>query len=83
MRTQQIIAEESGVANTTIRVAASSSNTTNKIEAQVYDYWRRSKNLRVLPAIEKGFFQSEISNAAYEYQRQIERRPQDRRRQRL
>src|SRR5690606_1641324 len=39
----------------------------------VYDYWRRVEELGgVLPAIEKGFFQSEISNAAYEYQRQID-----------
>jgi len=75
MRTQQIIAEESGVANTIDPLGGSFfvEHETNKIEAQVYDYWRRVEELGgVLPAIEKGFFQSEISNAAYEYQRQID-----------
>jgi len=75
MRTQQIIAEESGVANTIDPLGGSFfvEHETNKIEAQVYDYWRRVEDLGgVLPAIEKGFFQSEISNAAYEYQRQID-----------
>src|SRR5690606_26975391 len=47
---------------------------TNKIEAQVYDYWRQVDELGgVLPAIEQGFFQSEISTAAYRYQREIDR----------
>lgn len=46
---------------------------TNKIEQQVYDYWRQVEELGgVLPAIEAGFFQQEISNAAYQYQREIE-----------
>ena len=46
---------------------------TNKIEAQAYDYFRRIEDLGgMLPAIEKGFFQSEISDAAYRYQREID-----------
>lgn len=75
LRTQQIIAEESGVGNTIDPLAGSFfiEHETNKIEKQVYDYWQQVTDLGgVLPAIEKGFFQSEISNAAYEYQRQID-----------
>ena len=42
-------------------------------EAQAYDYFRRIEELGgVLPAIDKGFFQSEISEAAYRYQREID-----------
>ena len=46
---------------------------TDRIEAQAYDYFRRIEELGgVLPAIDKGFFQSEISDAAYRYQREID-----------
>jgi len=46
---------------------------TDRIEAQAYDYFRRVEDLGgVLPAIDKGFFQSEISDAAYRYQREID-----------
>jgi len=46
---------------------------TDQIEAQAYDYFRRIEALGgVLPAIDKGFFQSEISDAAYRYQREID-----------
>jgi methylmalonyl-CoA mutase N-terminal domain/subunit len=75
LRTQQIIAEESGVANTIDPLAGSFfvEAQTNRIEAQAYDYFRRIESLGgVLPAIEKGFFQSEISDAAYRYQREID-----------
>ncbi len=75
LRTQQIIAEESGVGNTVDPLAGSFfvEHETNKIEQQVYDYWRQVEELGgVLPAIEAGFFQQEISNAAYQYQREIE-----------
>ncbi|MBK8902922.1 MAG: methylmalonyl-CoA mutase family protein [Anaerolineaceae bacterium] len=75
MRTQQIIAEESGVANTIDPLAGSFfvEHETNKIEAQVYDYWQQVEELGgVLPAIEQGFYQREISNAAYQYQREID-----------
>lgn len=75
LRTQQIIAEESGVGNTVDPLAGSFfiEHETNKIEQQVYDYWRQVEDLGgVLPAIEVGFFQQEISNAAYQYQREIE-----------
>jgi methylmalonyl-CoA mutase N-terminal domain/subunit len=76
LRTQQIIAEESGVVNTVDPLAGSFfvEHETNKIEAQVYDYWRQVDELGgVLPAIERGFFQTEIAAAAYRYQREIDR----------
>jgi methylmalonyl-CoA mutase N-terminal domain/subunit len=75
LRSQQIIAEESGVANTVDPLAGSFfvEAQTNRIEAQTYDYFRRIEELGgVLPAIEKGFFQTEISDAAYRYQREID-----------
>ncbi len=75
LRTQQIIAEESGVTNTVDPLGGSFfvEAQTNHIEAQAYDYFRRIESLGgVLPAIEKGFFQSEISDAAYRYQREID-----------
>ena len=76
LRTQQIIAEESGVVNTVDPLAGSFfvEHETNKIEAQVYDYWQQVDEMGgVLPAIEQGFYQSEISAAAYQYQREIDR----------
>ncbi len=75
MRTQQIIAEESGVANTIDPLAGSFylEKLTNEMEQEVYDYWKQVEALGgVLPAIEHGFYQREIANAAYEYQQQIE-----------
>jgi len=75
LRTQQILAEESGVANTIDPLGGSFfvEAQTDRIEKQAYDYFRRIKELGgVLPAIERGFFQSEISDAAYRYQREID-----------
>ncbi|MEW5985147.1 MAG: methylmalonyl-CoA mutase family protein [Chloroflexota bacterium] len=75
LRTQQIIAEESGVVNTIDPLAGSFfvEHETHKIERQVYDYWKQVELLGgVLPAIEQGFFQREISNAAYRYQQEID-----------
>jgi methylmalonyl-CoA mutase N-terminal domain/subunit len=75
LRTQQILAEESGVANTVDPLGGSFfiENQTSRIEEQAYDYFRRIEDLGgVLPAIDKGFFQSEISDAAYRYQREID-----------
>jgi methylmalonyl-CoA mutase N-terminal domain/subunit len=75
LRTQQIIAEESGVINTVDPLAGSFfvEHETNKIERQVYDYWEQVEALGgVLPAIERGFFQSEISEAAYRYQQETD-----------
>ncbi len=75
LRTQQIIAEESGVANTVDPLGGSFfvEALTDRLEKQAYDYFRRVEELGgVIPAIEKGFFQSEISDAAYRYQREID-----------
>ncbi len=75
LRTQQVIAEESGVTNTVDPLGGSFfvEAQTDRIEAQTYDYFRRIEQLGgVLPAIEKGFFQSEISDAAYRYQKEID-----------
>ncbi len=85
LRTQQIIAEESGVANTVDPLGGSFfvEALTDRMEKEAYDYFRRIDELGgVIPAIEKGFFQSEIADAAYRYQREIdEGRAQDRGRQ--
>jgi methylmalonyl-CoA mutase N-terminal domain/subunit len=75
LRTQQILAEESGVANTIDPLGGSFfvEAQTDRIERQAYEYFRRIDELGgVIPAIEKGFFQSEISDAAYRYQREID-----------
>ena len=75
LRTQQIIAEESGAANTVDPLGGSFfvEAQTDRIEAQARDYFRRIEELGgVIPALEKGFFQSEISDAAYRYQREID-----------
>ncbi len=75
LRTQQIIAEESGVTNTVDPLGGSFfvEAQTDRIEAQARDYFRRIEEMGgVIPAIEKGFFQSEISDAAYRYQREID-----------
>jgi methylmalonyl-CoA mutase N-terminal domain/subunit len=75
LRTQQIIAEESGVINTVDPLGGSFfvEALTNRMEAEAEDYFRRIEAIGgVLPAIEKGFFQSEISDAAYRYQREID-----------
>jgi methylmalonyl-CoA mutase N-terminal domain/subunit len=75
LRTQQIIAEESGVANTVDPLGGSFfvEALTDRMERETYDYFRRIDDLGgVIPAIEKGFFQSEIADAAYRYQREID-----------
>jgi methylmalonyl-CoA mutase N-terminal domain/subunit len=75
LRTQQILAEESGVANTIDPLGGSFfiEEQTNRMEQQVYNYFRRIEELGgMLPAIEKGFFQSEIADAAYRYQQEID-----------
>ena len=75
LRTQQIIAEETGVTNTVDPLGGSFfvEAQTDRLEQQAYDYFRRIEGLGgVIPAIEKGFFQGEISDAAYRYQREID-----------
>jgi methylmalonyl-CoA mutase N-terminal domain/subunit len=75
LRTQQIIAEESGVSNTIDPLGGSFfiESQTDQLEKQAYEYFRRIEDLGgMLPAIDKGFFQSEIADAAYRYQREID-----------
>jgi methylmalonyl-CoA mutase N-terminal domain/subunit len=75
LRTQQIIADESGAANTVDPLGGSYfvEAQTNRMEKDAYAYFRRIEDLGgVIPAIEKGFMQSEIADAAYRYQREID-----------
>jgi methylmalonyl-CoA mutase, N-terminal domain len=75
LRTQQIIAYESGVANTVDPVAGSYTieKLTNELEQAAEDYLKKIDALGgMLAAIERGFVQREIQQAAYEYQSGIE-----------
>jgi methylmalonyl-CoA mutase N-terminal domain/subunit len=75
LRTQQIIAHESGVTNTIDPLGGSHfvEAQTRRLESEAYEYFRRIQDLGgVLPAIEAGFFQREIADAAYRYQREID-----------
>jgi len=75
LRTQQIIAEESGVTNTVDPLGGSYyvEWLTDKMEDETYKYFDRVEKLGgVIPAIEKGFFQREIAEAAYKYQKETD-----------
>jgi methylmalonyl-CoA mutase N-terminal domain/subunit len=75
LRTQQIIAEESGVTNTVDPLGGSFfvEAQTDRMEQEAYAYFRRIEEMGgVIPAIEKGFMQGEIADAAYRYQREID-----------
>ncbi|HYR91083.1 MAG TPA: methylmalonyl-CoA mutase family protein [Terriglobia bacterium] len=79
LRTQQIIAHESGIANTVDPVGGSYAieALTNEIEKDTTEYLDKVDSLGgMLAAIESGFIQSEIHNSAYEYQESIEKRNQ-------
>jgi|TARA_B100000073_G_scaffold58831_1_gene43733 methylmalonyl-CoA mutase N-terminal domain/subunit len=75
LRTQQIIAHESGVANVADPLGGSYylEWLTDDMERQSRDYFDRIESLGgVVSAIEKGFFQKEIAAAAYKYQQEID-----------
>ena len=75
LRTQQVIAFESGVADTVDPLAGSYAieQLTNEVEQRVSDYLDKIDALGgTLAAIESGYIQREIQNSAYEYQRAIE-----------
>jgi methylmalonyl-CoA mutase N-terminal domain/subunit len=77
LRTQQIIAHESGVTNTVDPLGGSYAieALTDRLEQQAYDYFEGIEGLGgVIPAIEAGFLQQEIADAAYRYQREIDER---------
>ena len=76
LRTQQIIAHESGITHTTDPVGGSEyiESLTAAIERGAKDYLERIAHLGgTLQAIESGFIQSEIQNAAFEFQKAVER----------
>jgi methylmalonyl-CoA mutase N-terminal domain/subunit len=75
LRTQQIIAEESGVTHTVDPLGGSYfvEALTNQTEAAVHKYFRRIEELGgVLPALGAGFFQQEIADASYQHQLEVD-----------
>jgi methylmalonyl-CoA mutase, N-terminal domain len=79
LRTQQILAHESGVTNTIDPVAGSYAieHLTNEIEQGAVDYISKIDAMGgMLRAIESGFVQGEIQKAAYDFQRAVESKEQ-------
>ncbi|MBC5825164.1 MAG: methylmalonyl-CoA mutase family protein [Candidatus Eremiobacteraeota bacterium] len=75
LRTQQVIAYETGAANVIDPLGGSyfMEKLTAEMEEQAEDYFRRIDEFGgVIPAIHAGFFQREIADASYAYQREIE-----------
>ncbi len=79
LRTQQIIAYESGVAKTVDPLGGSYyvEALTDEIERRAFDYIKRIDEIGgMINAIESGYVQQEISNSAYEYQKAVESKEQ-------
>ncbi|MFQ5933155.1 MAG: methylmalonyl-CoA mutase, partial [Dehalococcoidia bacterium] len=77
LRTQQIIANESGVTHAVDPLGGSYylESLTNRLEAAAYDYFDKIREYGgAVPAIQKGFFQREIAAASYRYQRELEKK---------
>jgi len=75
LRTQQILADETGVANTIDPLAGSYfiENLTYQMEEQAWEYIRRIDEMGgMVPAVERGYPQAEIADSAYKYQKQID-----------
>src|SRR3989304_1613274 len=75
LRTQQIIAEETGVADVIDPLGGSYyvEWLTDEMEVRTYEYLARIEDIGgILPALKKGFIQREIADTAYKYQRQME-----------
>jgi methylmalonyl-CoA mutase N-terminal domain/subunit len=75
LRTQQLIAFETGVANVIDPIGGSwyIEDLTDKMEKEVYQYFDKIKEIGgVIPAIEMGYFQREIAEAASDYQRRVD-----------
>ena len=75
LRTQQIVAYESGVTNSVDPLGGSYliENLTDQIESEVWQYLDQIEAIGgMIPAIENGFVQKEIQDAAYRYQKEIE-----------
>ena len=76
LRTQQVIAEESGVAGTIDPLAGSYvvEALTNRMEAEANAYFRRIEALGgVIPALEAGLMQRDIAEAAFRFQQEVDR----------
>ena len=76
LRTQQVIAHETGVVNTIDPLGGSYylEQLTSELERQAYDYFERIEELGgVIPAIEQNFQQREIAEASFNYQSEVER----------
>jgi len=76
LRTQQVIAHETGVVNTIDPLGGSYylEQLTNELERQADDYFVRIEELGgVIPAIEQNFMQREIAEASFRYQSEVER----------
>jgi len=77
LRTQQVIAHESGVTNTPDPLGGSwfVEKLTDEIEAEALDYFRRIDDMGgMVSAVERGFPQREIQEAAFRFQRAVETR---------
>jgi methylmalonyl-CoA mutase N-terminal domain/subunit len=77
LRTQQLIAYETGVINTVDPLGGSYfvEALTDKMEKQANEIFKQIDSLGgVIPAIESGYFQKEIADAAYRYQKEVERK---------
>jgi methylmalonyl-CoA mutase, N-terminal domain len=77
LRTQQVIAHETGAVNTIDPLGGSYylEDLTNRLEAEAYDYFERIEKLGgVVPAIEQNFFQREIADASFRYQHEVEQK---------
>jgi methylmalonyl-CoA mutase N-terminal domain/subunit len=77
LRTQQVIAHETGVVNTIDPLGGSYyvEDLTNRLEAEAYDYFDRIRKLGgVIPAIKENFFQREIAEASFRYQHEVEQK---------
>ena len=77
LRTQQVIAHETGVVNTIDPLGGSYyvEDLTNRLEAEAYDYFDRIEKLGgVIEAIKENFQQREIAEAAFRYQAEVEAR---------
>jgi methylmalonyl-CoA mutase N-terminal domain/subunit len=75
LRTQQVIAHETGVVNTIDPLGGSYfvEHLTNELERQAYDYFDRIERLGgVVEAIKENFFQREIADASFRYQAEVE-----------
>ena len=75
LRTQQVIAHETGVTRTADPLGGSYyvETLTNEMEAAAYDYFRRIDELGgIVDAIKQGFPQREIADAAFRYQREVD-----------